>query len=60
MRLTTRSDRCNCLETLRFWWCRLEECRETHESLNRGPEHMGIITWKHEVLVVAFSGQWAA
>jgi len=26
----------------------------------RGPEPMGIITWKHELLVVPFSGEWAA
>ena len=24
------------------------------------PEPMGIITWKHELLVVPFSGEWAA
>jgi len=26
----------------------------------RGPEPMGIITWKHELVVVPFSGPWAA
>ena len=26
----------------------------------RGPEPMGIITWKHEVLVVPLSGKWVA
>jgi hypothetical protein len=26
----------------------------------RGPEPMGIITWKHELLVVPFRGEWAA
>jgi hypothetical protein len=30
------------------------------ESLNGGPEPMGIITWKHELLAVPFPGQWAA
>ena len=25
----------------------------------RGPEPMGIITWKYELLVVPFSGEWA-
>ncbi len=26
----------------------------------QGPEPMSIITWKHELLVVPFSGEWAA
>jgi hypothetical protein len=60
VRLPTRSDRCNCVEPVVFWWCRNVDCGETHESLNRGPEPMGIIIWKHERLVVSFSGEWAA
>ena len=31
-----------------------------HEGWGRGPEPMGMITWKHELLVVPFSGEWAA
>ena len=26
----------------------------------RGPGPIGMITWKHELLVVPFAGQWAA
>jgi hypothetical protein len=33
--------------TQKYLWC-------------RGPEPMGIITWKHSLLVVPVSGQWAA
>ncbi len=33
---------------------------KAHEGWCRGPEPMGIITWKHELLVVPFSGKWAA
>jgi len=29
-------------------------------SGGRGPEPMGIITWKHALLVEPFSGEWAA
>ena len=33
---------------------------QSHEGSDRGAEPMGIITWKHELLVVPFCGQWAA
>jgi hypothetical protein len=34
--------------------------RAVHEGSLGGPELMGIITWKHELLVVPFSAEWAA
>ena len=48
------------METEVFWWSCLAECGKPYESLNRGPEPMGIIIWKHELLVVPFCGEWAA
>jgi len=55
-----RSHGCNCLKTVVFWRCGVVHGGKTHESLKPGPEPMGIITWKHELLVVPFTGQWAA
>ena len=48
------------METVVFWRFWLADFTKTHESLKGGPEPMGIITWKHELLVVPFSGEWAA
>ena len=48
------------METAVFWWCGVVDGGTSRESLKAGPEPMGIIAWKHEVLVVPVSGQWAA
>ena len=48
------------MKTVVFWRCGVVHGGKTHESLKPGPEPMGIITWKHELLVVPFTGQWAA